>query len=347
MNSFFLCALLCAVGDQALMDAVELKQKILAHAERLTGLRVVARTTGYEDNTVHSAYFQKEFTAQSPGLLTFRSGHGHTRLHWQDDPYQQWTHVGPNSAYNIYMVDRTFFPIEMAEDDPLPGTLEGEDFFAATGLWPLRNRPGIQYLGHPMVLREVAATAEYSLVRPQQELVQERWCHVLEWPGLDVLWIDVERGFSVLQRELFQPDKGTLDQRIHTGDHRELEPGIWVPGWYTRTVFDHISEQQTGKRTMARRSRTDIIEAELVQYADSHFTFDPPDGYLKLVRGRQPEPVGNGGTQLLDEIAAWSMRTHASPSLQQERPWLERRMAFAAAAIIALALFAMYRSSPT
>ena len=71
-----------------------------------------------------------------------------------------------------------------------------------------------------------------------QEKVEDRWCHVLEYPGHDRLWVDVERNGALMMQEMFNPNTGALLQRIELKGYREVKPGIWAPREFRNIAFD-------------------------------------------------------------------------------------------------------------
>ena len=90
------------------------------------------------------------------------------------------------------------------------------------------------------MLNEVVASNEYSVVRPLQEEIDKRFCHVLERPAYDRLWIDVERGCALLARETHAQLNGALVQRIELSGHKEVSPGIWFPTKLRNIQYDYL-----------------------------------------------------------------------------------------------------------
>src|SRR5262249_33695398 len=134
----------------------------------------------------------------------------------------------PTECHTFFPFPREYSRIPLKPSDRPPGTLGSLDFFMNTGLWPLEQRPGPRYGQCPCALRELASDQTYSVVRPLQEEVDGHWCHVLERPGSDRLWIDVARGCCLMAREFCNPQDGCVAIRYDLGEHQEIEPGVWV-----------------------------------------------------------------------------------------------------------------------
>jgi hypothetical protein len=65
-------------------------------------------------------------------------------------------------------------------------------------------------------------------VRHQTEDVDGFPCHVVEWAGKDVVWIDPRHGFNFRRRRGFQPS-GNLLYEVKASYFKEKTPGIWLP----------------------------------------------------------------------------------------------------------------------
>src|SRR5262249_47441398 len=143
-----------------------LRARLLEAQREVHSLYVVYRAEGYDPQRFpQGAYLHRVVAAKSPCLLDHVSAHGHDRLDWHDDFYQQRAHVTADRLDTEFPVNRVYAEYPLRPDEGLPGSLPQEFFFLATGLWPLEGRPPPRPDGRPYVLREVAAAKEYSVVR--------------------------------------------------------------------------------------------------------------------------------------------------------------------------------------
>jgi len=68
--------------------------------------------------------------------------------------------------------------------------------------------------------------ARYSM-RQRQEQIDGAWCHVLEWPGFDTIWVDTNHSFVARQRH-----SKIKEHLISVKWNRKLterRPGLWLP----------------------------------------------------------------------------------------------------------------------
>jgi hypothetical protein len=81
-----------------------------------------------------------------------------------------------------------------------------------------------QWEALPQIVRE--NRRHYNL-RPALETVDGAYCHVLEWPGFDVLWIDADHSFVPRRREFRL--NGSLRSVTLNRDLQQQASGTWLP----------------------------------------------------------------------------------------------------------------------
>lgn len=299
---------------KAVCSAGELRARLQEAQQLLRSLHVVYRAEGESlgDDAPPGLYVRREIVVKAPCSLFHHGTHGHDQIPWRDDPLQQRACVTPGRAYNEFPFKRVYVAYALPPDVRLPGTLQTELFFLLTGLWPLDSRPTPKLQGRPYMLRDVAASEDYSIVRPRQEEIDGRLCHVLEQQdGLDRLWLDVDRGTCLVARETFDSDTGRQRERIELGGHREVAPGIWLPSWIQNVQYDYAarSEEQSKRRivdsriTLIKISANDVDDAAFqFRPAPGSLSYDPDDPDSSL---QQTEP---GGLDYLDDLSGWLSR---------------------------------------
>lgn len=170
-------------------------------------------------------------------------------------------------------------------------------FFGSLGWWPPNdpNKPPSQ--NHPLFLHEVLASNSYKLL-PFQEQVQGVFCHVVEWKGIDRLWLDAKRGFCIRHRETYTGNPPALSNRCELSDYREETPGIWIP-----RIIRHFLYRFDKAGTPIEKDTTCTVErVEVNQLQDDFFHFTPPPG--TLVENHDSGEISQipGGLSFLDEI---------------------------------------------
>lgn len=294
-----------AEPPRAIYTARELRRGLLATADKIKSLSVVYRSDDYDRKRYpEGAYLRREVTAKSPGSMHHVSAHGQAAMPWEDDPLQQAAWVTDRHLFLEFPMNRAYAEQDLEPNAGLPGTLPNDFFLLATGIWPLDGRPAPRPMDRPCMLRDVAKAEEFSVVRPRQERVDGRWCHVLESPGYESLWLDTERGFALLARETFIGKRHALVQRLEAGGHREAAPGIWLPRWMHNIQFDYEAPTEEGRQRRVIDARHEVLRAEVNRVDDGAFVFRPRAGSLLRSSGDsvQAQP---GGLDHLDHLVRW------------------------------------------
>jgi len=292
------------------MSEPELRSALAAAAARVDALAVEYEVTGYAAEIAPpDAYFHKRIMASAPASFRLESGHGRDAWSWQDDPHRQLDVIDGEQVTVWFPIDRTFSRASLAHDAPLPGSLATELFVLATGLWPCRDRPPLRLQGAPAALAVLALDREYAL-RPALESVAGRPCHVLAREGRDVVWIDVARGCCIVQREARSDAAPVAVTRLAMRDFEPAAPDVWLP----RSIEGRLSVvEPDGRERQLKLSHARILEATVAPVDPAVFVFVPPAGALES-RGKESSvQVAPGGSDLIEELAAWSSRMHASP----------------------------------
>jgi hypothetical protein len=309
----------------AVLSAAELRARLTSAADAVRSVYAVYRADmtgpGSARDLPAGSYIYRTVAARSPGYFYHHGAHGHDHLDWRDDPLQKRIYVETDRWYLEKPLDRLYSGGRLKPGDKLPGSTPSEVFFVATGVWPLDQRPAPRFQDkEPFMLRDVGKCDQYSFVRPQQEQLDGHWCHVLERPGIDRLWLDVDRGCAVLAREVRNADTGAAMLRFELGGHREASPGIWLPGWIRNIEYDHEAKTAEGQQRRVKDGRLKVLEVRVNQTDEDFFVFRPPPGAIRVDRKGRPSQTVSGGLDHLDNLARW-VREHAWPDAAPAAGW--------------------------
>lgn len=316
-----------AANPPAALTAAQLRAELGAAQQKVKSVRAAYRVAMEAEPKKHpaGAYVHRVVAAKEPCYFYHLNTHGHDRLPWEADPMQQRCHVGANEWFVENALNRTFFTGRLKPTDEVPGTVRDEIFFLATGLWPMSTRPAPRLgLKEPFVLREVARCELYSVVRPALEEVDGRWCHVLELPGLDRLWLDADRGCALLRRETHSRRGGPLVTRYELTGHRVAAPGVWLPARIRNTQFDHEARTEAARRRNVIDAVIEVTESRANDVPDEQFVFRPPPGAFCMSSSGQVSP---GGLDHLDHLAGWVDRYGAGRRAVITQPPLAHALA--------------------
>lgn len=301
----FPSAVMPAEQRPAVFTTGELQQRLLKANARVHAWYVEYESARQLASGVPTeSYVHRIVAAKAPDYYFHWTTHGTASYDWRNDPNQQRFTLAPSGAVIERPFHRQFRYLSLAADAPLPGTMRQEFLFLAMGWWPFPKRPS-----PPCLLPAVARSRNY-VANPWQELVQGRWCHILEHPDHDRLWLDCDHGCVILRRELFDPKNRLLSQRIESSEHREIQPGIWVPFVFRNMLFvANRAQPQEAKAAKTLDATLKVREARLNEHvSDNIFRFEPLPGSIQSIGDGQDdriEQVVPGGADYLEELIDW------------------------------------------
>lgn len=312
--------------------AQEIKAVLGAACEKLDSIYVAYRSDSYEETAgfPEGTYVYRIVAAKAPCYFYHRNTHGHVRLNWSLDPLQRETFVTDTMVVSFNPVNRTYFEASISPEAPLPGTLRDEFLLSVTALWPLHSRPPPRYKWGPIVLREIVNSKAYNFVRPLQEKVRGRWCHVLEEPNLDAIWIDMQqRGCCILARESYDFQSKQQLQRIDFCDHEWLNH-FWFPKRIEVAAYQ-------GKKGW-NRSKVEIVEVHVNDVQNGLFEFVPPKGALRYRSDAPPLQAELGGVDHLESLGTWIENQYPTEAKRPSRMRYSRIIVIGLLIAIALLL---------
>jgi hypothetical protein len=330
---FNICAVLfcfsslpCIAGEinkmpNIIYNAETIKDELLKSMEKIKSLRVIYRSEYYTNPAApKGTYLYRKILAMSPCFLNHTNSHPCDAFSWDNDPLLQQAFIQRDIGYNAFPFRNSYFVMKLLPEDELPGTLPGEFFFNATGIWPMEQRKAPKWDDIPVALRDVAKDSRYNFVRPQLEKADSHWCHVLFWENHDYLWIDMKRGGILLARETYHPETGVLMQRYELSDHQEVTAGLRLPRKLRNVQYDFAAQTEEGQKRKVIDGYFDVIEIEVNSLTEADFDFTPQSGALLLHDVREPNAQYpyqsvSGGYEMLDRLSQW-IRTNTMSKMQ-------------------------------
>lgn len=267
------------------------------------------------------SYVHRIVAARRPDKLYHWSTHGADGLAWRDDPFQQRLIISGISGVIEHPFNRVFSQFQQKAGIPLPGTAPLEFVFTALGWWSLDNwlPPSTDSLGEaPTALIAIAKSPRYSVSR-FQEMVDNHWCYVFQFPGHDRLWIDCDRGCAVLAREIYSEEGGQLLQRVESNGFHEVLPAIWAPSGFRNILF----ASEGGKSTKILEANTRVLGVHFNNDVPADlFNFKQAPGSLFLRDNGNYEQSMPGGEEQLDYFAN-QISASAKPGFKFDNPKLQ------------------------
>ena len=313
---FGVCAFNPVLADQPAVALDTVRESLLEATSRIHSLRFTYRGEDAYRNSEDFPLgtFPKRIVAASrPYYYFHETAHGSDALPWSDDIRRRRCVVMRDRVYDYWVNDRAFNETpQWSFEAPLPGSMPGEPVMLAVGIWPLTSRPAPRRGGHPIMLVDVAKDLAYVLSK-QTEVIADRSCHVLTKEGVDQLWLDLDRGCSLIARDLYDLKTGRRFLRHELGDHREIEPGIWMPGYFRTLRYHHHAENADQQDDILSDLRFKIMGVSINDVPDSLFEFEETAGMLCLNReteqGIAAVQTVSAGHHHLDHLVQWANRS--------------------------------------
>jgi hypothetical protein len=268
------------------------------------------------------AYTRRLVAASRPGFFLRDNGKGHDRMRVSEDPYRKTLLITPTESTILENLNRVLDEVDMKHSGPAPDIVD-DLIFRALCWWPFANWSPPEVHGRRWSMSSLLKGGAYRL-RPQQEAVGSRLCHVLEVKDTDVIWVDCERPRCVLRRDIYNPATRSVSSRFEMTDYRDAGDGIWLPGRLRNQQFD------SNAHTPSLRARVVIDSTILIHDIKVNGAVDPGTFRLNLEPGtvrrvnahgeERFEPVRDGQAEHFQSILAWSRKNTRWPEASAARP---------------------------
>ncbi|MDP9173831.1 MAG: hypothetical protein M3O30_08195 [Planctomycetota bacterium] len=292
-----------ADAPRATADAAGLCRGMVQQNSRAGAWLFEYRSVAHDQHAIPAGgYFHVIVSAAAPDSYFSWGGHGTMNYAWREDPFQQRLFVKAGKAISERPFNRQYLSQKLDAGLPLPGTAPRELIFLSLGWWPLdldKVAPPKMVRDGPVTIPDIARTPGY-VVRPMQEMSEGGWCHVLEFPGHDRIWIDTRKNCAIARREVLDPDSGEVIERIINHDLWEAKPGIWAPKAISISQFN---EDDEGKRALRTDFVITILTLRLNEDVDRKlFDFQSTAGNVLIYPDARFEQTEPGGTEYLDDV---------------------------------------------
>jgi hypothetical protein len=212
-----------------------------------------------------------------------------------------------NTSELVYFpLQRTFYQKGIDPAEGLPGSLKIEFFAMATGHLSLDAFKPTRPFGHAYLLADIAHSDHFT-IRPRLELQRGRWCHVLvSNDESDILWLDVDRGCTLLRREVYNPADGQQIVCFTSGSHKEVAPEIWLPGWFRQVRFKFNSVLPEQRSDVFATAKAEVTRYEVNSLKANDLRFEAPRGAIELdALSLAPKSFYPGGSEHLLAVGDW------------------------------------------
>ncbi len=142
-------------------------------------------------------------------------------------------------------------------------------------------------------------------------------CAVVEWPGREVLWFDMSKGYALRKRESHDPMTGALKERTTLRDFQEVGGGVWLPARIEWEEFFSPGEQAARSDKPKSRRKVEVSGLSTLHLPDSVFRIPAPEGVTVHDTKRRVfyTRYGTGANPIL--ASAEQARMKNKPTMQQ------------------------------
>ncbi len=163
-------------------------------------------------------------------------------------------------------------------------------------------------LDHPFLPEFLQVNRSNYRLLPDREEVDGVSCCVLEWAGMDRVWIDPEHGFAIRRRAYHWGPGDQLKYEIFNRDFREVKPGLWLPFTQAVDKYGSIDVDGEGKRLLGKiinKSVYVVRKLEFDNVEDDFFEVNLPPGteVNDSIRKMQYHVAREGGNPLEGPIS--------------------------------------------
>lgn len=275
-------------------------------------------------------YTHRIIAARSPDTCAYFCSRGrcdfgwetdHVGRDWVDDVLQDGLLVTTDRVTSWMPANRQFTQFPLAATETLPAKLQGDLMFLALGWWPFEKRtaPYIKDVG-PCAIPAIIKSEKY-VVRPYQQERQGHWCHILEHPGGDRLWLDCTSSCVLIARELVEPKTAAIMQRLEYAGHFEADSGIWIPREIRNIIFDHNAPTEELRQRRVVEGLIHILQVRFNDEVDPSVFKLPewPPGELESFKDGTWKQTLPGGYEHMENLARWIRRTRATVEVETNR----------------------------
>lgn len=304
-------------------SAVAVRRDIVESHKKLRAIEIVYfADSGKEGDPKDSgSRVRCSLKALRPRLLLHDASKETSHVSWKDYPSRQRAYLKDEQFILELPVNRIYFSGKWEPTQGLPGTLRDEMFFMVTGIWPFDECPAPRPFGHEHSLIDIAGSDQF-IISPDLEKIGIHNCVVMKHrSGTDVLWLDAERGYAIVKREIRSERFGSTIARFRADGFREECPGLWIPSRFEHRYFKYNSPIEEERSFTIKYARALITHIAVNSIDKSVFEFHRQPGslhYLANDLSASPVEAIRGSQSHLGNLAGWINRTSRS---KKERGW--------------------------
>lgn len=297
----------------------DLTDLLMERDRELQAIAAVYRGVSNKDDSgdIVGGYLRRFVAARSPGWFFRDNGHGHSRLHWLQDPLRKSLLVSPCKAILLENLNRVVLDLGSDVDNVARSSVQSELLFYALCWWPYSNWPAPEVFGRSWSISSLLAEGRYIL-RSGVAFIDDQPCLVLEVPGVDEIWLSASSPHYIVRRDVFDDQTGALASRSDFSGYTHHGGNIWLPKKFTNQLYDSRTLSKERQNRMVFDSEFEMLEVRVNgEVVAEDFELDLPAGTVRLENRDGIEhlcPLVSGQGEHAKAIIEWAsnLRTYDS-----------------------------------
>jgi hypothetical protein len=284
--------------------------------------------------------------ASSNNELYFFCGHVDHQMgsDWRNEPFnmQIWLQNEKLTKYRTFNRQVIHFARFPAGSE-IPNLIASDVLFLFLPPWPLTNYPSPHNKSMIFMIFSINAALSSGTYKPtlQRQLIGDQLCWEIRSPdGNDRIWLADDKDLCLMRREWLNPKTGAKLGEIRTRRVAEVGSGLWMPVEIEDIQYSSSAAVETNSPPTSR-----VITRVLSWRLGSDVpmgVFQPSlkPGSIELIEPGKFRQLSSGGTEYLDEVAAF----YRGPIGLPQRPPLAMRLIYsivlvAAGGLVGVVLF--------
>ncbi len=302
----------------AVYSLAEIRAGVASSRERLRSLMAEFNTTGRATEPGARQSDSVRNVVAARGIKRYHeSAHFTANIPWELDPNRHQVYFTGKTLDVFYPVSRYYETSEKNATLNYSWKVRREFWWECLAWWPPDDdtRP---FKKIPLFLLHEVLAQEGAKVRPRQEQVDGAWCHVVEVPDLDQIWLDPQIEFAMRLRKWSGGEPGTYRVWYEFSDYQEAAPRIWLP-WTIHRVVHAPLKSNGGKQPILLDTDAKVVRVQVNDLPESLFQFTPPPGTLVQNRDTGDVIQTPGGLAFLDEVIEYAAKIVAFHEANADR----------------------------
>ena len=154
-------------------------------------------------------------------------------------------------------------------------------------------------------------------VDPSKDLIDGVWCHVVDRPGYDKIWVDCEDGFCIKKREYKFRPSGSIREIVYYSKHQPIKENLIFPRRIVQDLFTPPGKAHNSGKVCSRLNFNVSVAEEMEIDDDLFSSMKPKPGATVYDERTQTRYI----FQKNDHTTLYRAIADAKLAMKQNTPW--------------------------